>query len=61
MIVSSLAIVPHTTTNVSGMDQRTLGRTGAHVSPLCLGAMMFGAWGEPDHDAGIRIIHRTCC
>jgi aryl-alcohol dehydrogenase-like predicted oxidoreductase len=41
------------------MDQRTLGRTGVHVSPLCLGAMMFGAWGEPDHDAGIRIIHRA--
>jgi aryl-alcohol dehydrogenase-like predicted oxidoreductase len=41
------------------MDQRTLGRTGVHVSPLCLGAMMFGAWGEPDHDAGIRIVHRA--
>jgi aryl-alcohol dehydrogenase-like predicted oxidoreductase len=41
------------------VDQRTLGRTGVHVSPLCLGAMMFGAWGEPDHDAGIRIIHRA--
>ena len=27
------------------------------VSPLCLGAMMFGAWGEPDHDTSIRIIH----
>ena len=27
------------------------------VSPLCLGAMMFGAWGEPDHDASIKIIH----
>lgn len=32
------------------MDQRFLGRTGVSVSPLCLGAMMFGAWGEPDHD-----------
>ena len=21
--------------------------------------MMFGAWGEPDHDEGIRIIHRA--
>jgi len=21
--------------------------------------MMFGAWGEPDHDAGIRVIHRA--
>ena len=29
------------------------------VSPLCLGAMMFGAWGEPDHDASIAIIHRA--
>ena len=41
------------------MELRTLGRTGVHVSPLCLGAMMFGAWGEPDHDEGIRIIHRA--
>ena len=30
-----------------------------HVSPLCLGAMMFGAWGEPDHDQSIKIIHRA--
>ncbi len=29
------------------------------VSPLCLGAMMFGAWGEPDHDTSIKIIHRA--
>jgi len=41
------------------MDQRTLGRTGVHVSPLCLGAMMFGAWGETDHDACVKIIHRA--
>jgi len=27
------------------------------VSPLCLGAMMFGAWGEPDHDVSIKIIN----
>src|SRR3954453_18050944 len=39
------------------MDHRTLGRTGTKVSPLCLGAMMFGAWGNPDHDESIRIIH----
>jgi aryl-alcohol dehydrogenase-like predicted oxidoreductase len=39
------------------MELRTLGRTGVKVSPLCLGAMMFGAWGEPDHDESIRIIH----
>jgi aryl-alcohol dehydrogenase-like predicted oxidoreductase len=41
------------------MDQRTLGRSGVHVTPLCLGAMMFGAWGETDHEASIRIIHRA--
>ena len=41
------------------MDYRTLGRTGVKVSPLCLGAMMFGAWGNPDHDESIRIIHRA--
>ncbi len=41
------------------MEHRTLGRTGVHVSPLCLGAMMFGAWGNPDHDEGVRIIHRA--
>jgi aryl-alcohol dehydrogenase-like predicted oxidoreductase len=39
------------------MDYRTLGRTGIQVSPLCLGAMMFGAWGTTDHDESIRIIH----
>src|SRR3954451_7326193 len=39
------------------MDHRTLGRTGTKVSPLCLGAMMFGAWGNPDHDDSVRIIH----
>src|SRR3954447_11965379 len=41
------------------MDHRTLGQTGIQVSPLCLGAMMFGAWGNPDHDDSIRIIHRA--
>lgn len=41
------------------MELRTLGRTGVQVSPLCLGAMMFGAWGEPDHDESVRIIHRA--
>jgi aryl-alcohol dehydrogenase-like predicted oxidoreductase len=41
------------------MEYRSLGRTGMQVSPLCLGAMMFGAWGEPDHDTSTRIIHRA--
>jgi aryl-alcohol dehydrogenase-like predicted oxidoreductase len=41
------------------MQMRNLGRTGVKVSPLCLGAMMFGAWGEPDHDESIRIINRA--
>jgi aryl-alcohol dehydrogenase-like predicted oxidoreductase len=36
---------------------RNLGSTGVKVSPLCLGAMMFGEWGNPDHDESIRIIH----
>ena len=39
------------------MEYRTLGRTGLKVSPLCLGAMMFGSFGNPDHDDSIRIIH----
>jgi aryl-alcohol dehydrogenase-like predicted oxidoreductase len=41
------------------MEYRALGRTGVQVSPLCLGAMMFGAWGNTDHDESIRIIHRA--
>src|ERR671929_2271217 len=41
------------------MDYRLLGRTGTKVSPLCLGAMMFGAWGNSDHDESIRIIQRA--
>ena len=41
------------------MEYRPLGRTGVMVSPLCLGAMMFGAWGNPDHEDSVRIIHRA--
>jgi aryl-alcohol dehydrogenase-like predicted oxidoreductase len=41
------------------MDYRTLGRTGVQVSPLCLGAMMFGDWGNTDHEDSVRIIHRA--
>jgi aryl-alcohol dehydrogenase-like predicted oxidoreductase len=39
------------------MDRRILGRTGVSVSKLCLGTMMFGAWGNRDHEESIRIIH----
>ncbi len=39
------------------MRYRTLGNTGIKVSPLCLGAMMFGARGNPDHDDAVRVIH----
>jgi aryl-alcohol dehydrogenase-like predicted oxidoreductase len=41
------------------MQERNLGSTGVKVSPLCLGAMMFGAWGNTDHDEGVRIVHRA--
>jgi aryl-alcohol dehydrogenase-like predicted oxidoreductase len=41
------------------MEYRPLGRTGVSVSQMCLGAMMFGAFGNPDHDASIKIIHRA--
>src|SRR5579871_6694910 len=39
------------------MEYRLLGRTGVEVTPLCLGAMMFGAWGNTDHAESVRIIH----
>jgi aryl-alcohol dehydrogenase-like predicted oxidoreductase len=41
------------------MRYRTLGRTGIKVSPYALGAMMFGAAGNPDHDDCIRITHQA--
>ena len=41
------------------MEYRRLGRTGVTVSNLCLGAMMFGEWGNQDHDDSIRIINRA--
>ncbi|ROQ63594.1 aryl-alcohol dehydrogenase-like predicted oxidoreductase [Streptomyces sp. 840.1] len=41
------------------MNYRTLGRTGIKVSPYCLGAMMFGAAGNRDHDESVRIIHKA--
>ena len=41
------------------MELRPLGRTGVQVSKLCLGTMMFGAWGNADHEDSVRIIHRA--
>ncbi len=41
------------------IEHRNLGRTGVKVSPLCLGAMMFGAWGNTDHEDCTRIIDRA--
>ncbi|WP_125776598.1 aldo/keto reductase [Antribacter gilvus] len=41
------------------MQYRNLGRTGIKVSPYALGAMMFGAVGNPDHDDSIKIIHKA--
>ncbi|MBE1878539.1 aldo/keto reductase [Myceligenerans pegani] len=41
------------------MKYRALGRTGIKVTPYALGAMMFGAMGNPDHDESTRIIHRA--
>ncbi|MEV0383612.1 aldo/keto reductase [Nonomuraea sp. NPDC050643] len=40
-------------------EYRVLGRTGLKVSPLCLGAMMFGWWGESDPEESARIIDRA--
>jgi aryl-alcohol dehydrogenase-like predicted oxidoreductase len=41
------------------MEYRPLGRTGVQVSSLCLGAMMFGPWGNDDRADAARIIHRA--
>lgn len=39
------------------VQMRTLGGTGIKVSSYCLGAMMFGQWGNPAHDECERMIH----
>ncbi|MER7535358.1 aldo/keto reductase [Streptomyces sp. NPDC097704] len=39
------------------MRYRILGGTGIDVSTYCLGTMMFGAVGNPDHQESVRIIH----
>jgi aryl-alcohol dehydrogenase-like predicted oxidoreductase len=46
--------------SVTELDElRPLGATGVRVSPLCLGAMMFGAWGNPDHDSCVAIVRHA--
>ena len=39
------------------MERRILGATGISVSEMALGAMMFGAGGNPDHGESVRVIH----
>src|SRR6185437_1729780 len=39
------------------MSYRILGGTGIEVSGYCLGTMMFGSVGNPDHDDCVKIIH----
>jgi aryl-alcohol dehydrogenase-like predicted oxidoreductase len=46
-----------TTSEEDLMRMRSLGATGVKVSAYCLGTMMLGRWGNPDHDEGVRIIH----
>ena len=41
------------------MDYVRLGGSGVQVSRLCLGAMMFGKWGNTDHKECVRMIHRA--
>src|SRR5918996_2022943 len=41
------------------MEYRTLGSTGVRVSTHCLGAMMFGAWGNTDVEACVRVVHQA--
>jgi aryl-alcohol dehydrogenase-like predicted oxidoreductase len=41
------------------MEYRTLGTTGVRVSTQCLGAMMFGSWGNTDVDACVRMVHEA--
>ncbi|MET8161108.1 aldo/keto reductase [Sphaerisporangium sp. NPDC005289] len=41
------------------MEYRPFGRTGVKVSPLCLGGMMFGWWGENGYDESAKIMQRA--
>jgi aryl-alcohol dehydrogenase-like predicted oxidoreductase len=41
------------------VEYRILGATGMRVSPLALGTMMLGAWGNTDRAECVRIVHRA--
>jgi aryl-alcohol dehydrogenase-like predicted oxidoreductase len=41
------------------MEYARLGHSGLTVSRLCLGTMVFGRWGNPDHADCARIVHRA--
>ncbi len=41
------------------MEYKRLGNSGLRVSRLCVGTMMFGRWGNPDHEDCVRIMHRA--
>ena len=41
------------------MEMNTFGETGVVVSKYCLGAMMFGAMGNTDHDECVGMVHRA--
>jgi len=41
------------------MEYKRLGNTGLKVSRLCVGTMVFGRWGNTDHDDCVRILHRA--
>lgn len=43
----------------SATRYRRLGSSGIHVSPLALGTMVLGAWGNTDRAECIRIVHRA--
>lgn len=49
----------HDITPSQDLTPRNLGRTGLKVSPLCLGTMMLGKWGNRDEAECVRIIHRA--
>jgi aryl-alcohol dehydrogenase-like predicted oxidoreductase len=55
--VNSSQYRPLTRSGEEDVRYRVLGGTGIEVSVHCLGTMMFGRIGNPDHDDSVRIIH----